>query len=175
MLTSPRGFPLGEHRRLGPCDEALYGELVHVPLLIRFPDGLGAAARSQALVEPSDLWATLLDCWRIAGVPRLAHGRQPHAARARRGRRGAGPAGAGRPGAPSGRSARPPGISAPAGSAPELFVKPDDRWEVNNVAVRCLEVVECLQDALVQYEQTVQAGRIARSCRHWQTCWSTGW
>ena len=62
---------MGEHRRLGPCDEALHGEFVHVPLFF-FPDGLAAerpagsmypwsAARSQALVEPADLWATLLD------------------------------------------------------------------------------------------------------------------
>jgi len=31
IVTSPRGYPLGEHRRVGPCDEALYGELLHVP------------------------------------------------------------------------------------------------------------------------------------------------
>jgi hypothetical protein len=42
---------------------------------------------------------------------------------------------------------------------PELYVKPDDRWEVNNVTVRCLDVVECLQDALIQYDQAVQSGR----------------
>ncbi len=41
---------------------------------------------------------------------------------------------------------------------PELFVKPDDRWEVNNVAVRCLEVVECLEDAASQYAQAIRAG-----------------
>ena len=62
-ITSARGFPLGEHGRIGPCDEALYGELVHVPLLLRFPNGAGAAHRIQALVEPSDLWATLLNWW----------------------------------------------------------------------------------------------------------------
>ena len=62
-LTSSRGFPLGEHRRVGPCDEPLYGELVQVPLMLRFPDGTGAAARSQALVEPADLWATFSQWW----------------------------------------------------------------------------------------------------------------
>ena len=40
-LTSARGFPLGEHGRIGPCDDALYGELVHVPLALRFPDNIG--------------------------------------------------------------------------------------------------------------------------------------
>ncbi len=36
-LTASRGLPMGEHLRLGPCDEALHGELVHVPLVLRFP------------------------------------------------------------------------------------------------------------------------------------------
>ena len=147
VVTSSRGFPLGEHRRLGPCDEALYTELVQVPLLIRFPDGLGAAVRSQALVEPSDLWATLLDCWRMAEVPpsptaatmpivreevAAVRDRLVLAGRAAE------------------RAIRTPAWYLRAAGQPrrsELFVKPDDRWEVNNVAVRCLEVVECLQDA----------------------------
>ena len=37
-LISARGFPLGEHRRVGPCDDALFGELVHVPWMVRLPD-----------------------------------------------------------------------------------------------------------------------------------------
>ena len=60
----------------------------------------------------------------------------------------------------SGRSARPPGISAPA-AEPELFAKPDDRWEINNVASPLPEVVEWLQDALTQYELALPAGRIS--------------
>ena len=46
VATSPRGYPLGEHRRVGPCDEPLYGELLHVPLLIRFPGSKHALVRS---------------------------------------------------------------------------------------------------------------------------------
>jgi arylsulfatase A-like enzyme len=68
-LTAARGLPMGEHLRIGPCDEALHGELVHVPLFLRFPERLGASARSQALVEPADLWATLLDRWKIVVPP----------------------------------------------------------------------------------------------------------
>lgn len=69
VLTSPRGFPLGEHGRIGPCDEPLYSELVHVPLLLRFPDELAAATRSPALVGPADLWATLLDWFQVGPPP----------------------------------------------------------------------------------------------------------
>ena len=41
VLLSARGFPLGEHGRVGPCDAALFSELVHVPWMMRFPDGPG--------------------------------------------------------------------------------------------------------------------------------------
>lgn len=170
-LTAARGFPLGEHRRVGPCDEALYGELVHVPLIVQFPHALGAAARTQTLVEPSDLWATLLDWWGISPAPRspsanslMPVARQEIATQRDRlciaGRHGE-------------RAIRTPAWYLRAGGQPlggvslytadgiELFAKPDDRWEVNNVSDRCREVVECLQDAMVQYEQTLHSGRIS--------------
>ena len=158
-ITSPRGFPLGEHGRIGPCDDALYGELVHVPLMLRFPSGEGAAHRSQALVEPSDLWATLLNWWGLGQQaqspsalslmplideqfpwPRdrlciLGDGLQ--------------------------QAIRTPAWYLRAGSEMELFAKPDDFWEVNNVAQRCQVVVECLGDAMAQFQQTIQAGHVA--------------
>jgi hypothetical protein len=42
-----------------------------------------------------------------------------------------------------------------------LFAKPADFWEVNNVATRCQEVVECLEDALVEFEQVLPEGQVA--------------
>jgi arylsulfatase A-like enzyme len=159
VLLSARGFPLGEHRRIGPCDDALYGELVHVPLFVRFPDLLGACARSQALVQPADLWLTILE-W--SGIPQAG-------------------------GLPIGKSLLPiireeaelvrdrlcvvggdgqRAIRTPAwylrdGGSPELFKKPDDRWEVNEVSNRCPGVVESLQRALTQYEQIARSGQIS--------------
>jgi arylsulfatase A-like enzyme len=159
VLTSPRGFPLGEHGRIGPCDEALYGEIVHVPLLMRFPDGLGASVRSPALVEPADLWATLLDWLGIADVPAaptaasllpLVRG-DMETVRDRLCLLGRG----------TQRAIRTPAWYLRAGGTPELFVKPDDRREVNDVAVRCPEVVECLLASAAEYEQTVQHGHVA--------------
>ena len=164
-LTAARGFPMGEHLRLGPCDEALYGELVHVPLLWRFPDRLGATARSQALVEPSDLWATLLDYWRIAGAPPSATGASlmPLVREEPVGTRGTGyprdrlvVAGAGQE-----RAIRTPAWYLRKAEPPELYAKPDNLWEVNDVAVRCQEVVDCLLDAADQYEQAIYSGTVA--------------
>ena len=156
-LTSARGFPLGEHLRVGPCDEALFGELVHTPWMIRLPEDATAAVRSQALVEPADLWATLLGWWGVGaphsptagsviplmrGGPDVLHDRLCIA------------------GSNGQRAMRTPAWYLRAGLDPELFAKPDDRWEVNDVASRCREVVECLQDARVQYELTLPEGRV---------------
>lgn len=158
-LTSSRGFPLGEHRRVGPCDEPLHGELVQVPLMLRFPDALGASARSQTLVEPADLWATFSQWWQNGTAPfsPTAASLMPvvrqdiYTLRDRLCIAGHG----------AERSIRTPAWYLRAASEGELYVKPDDRWEVNNVSNRCLEVVECLQDALLQYEQAMLRGSIA--------------
>ncbi len=158
-LTSARGFPLGEHRRVGPCDGALFGELVHVPWMMRFPDAAGAAARSQSLVEPADLWATLLDWWGVDAAPASPTAgsllplvrQQSVVLRDRLCILGEG----------SQRAIRTPAWYLRAAAEPELFAKPADRWEINNVANRCQEVVECLQDALVQYELALSAGRVS--------------
>jgi arylsulfatase A-like enzyme len=173
-LTSSRGFPLGEHRRVGPCDNALYGELVQVPWMMYFPDDLAATVRSQSLVEPSDLWATLLDWWNIT-APRsptatsvlpLARG-QADAVHDRLCMVGYGverairtPAWHLRTGPGLAESMEASDADHTAGQV-ELFAKPDDRREVNDVASRCREVVECLQDAMLQYELTLPSGQVA--------------
>ncbi len=151
-VVSLRGFPLGEHHRLGPCDDALFSELVHVPWMMRFPDGLGAGARSQQLIEPADLWASVLDWWKLAPPPSptacslLPLVRQtPAIKRDRLCVRGPG----------SQRAIRTPAWYLRVADEPELFVKSDDRWEVNNVTSRCREVSECLLDALTQYQQAL--------------------
>lgn len=157
--TSSRGFPLGEHGRLGECDGALFGEMLHVPWLIRTPDGSGAAARSQSLVEPSDLWATLLDFWPIAGLPPSPTGasllriirQDVDSLRDRL-------CIAGRAGQ---RAIRTPAWFLRGNAEPELFTKPDDRWEANNVASRCGDVVERLQQVLAESEAAIQNGRVS--------------
>jgi arylsulfatase A-like enzyme len=161
-VTSSRGFPLGEHRRIGPCDEPLYGELVQAPLLLRFPDALGAAARSQALVEPADLWATLWQWWQNDAPPTLPA--SPTAASLMHVVRQDMPAIRDRlciVGGGEQRAIRTPAWYFRAAEDGELYVKPDDRWEVNNVSTRCLEVVECLQDAILQYTQAIHSGSTA--------------
>lgn len=63
IFTTDHGFLHGEHGLMGK-GLAMYEEVAHVPLLIHLP-GVDDGWRSDALVQPPDLAATLLD---VAGV-----------------------------------------------------------------------------------------------------------
>lgn len=156
VFTSPRGFPLGEHLRVGPCDEALYGELLHVPLLFRFPDGRDATVREHTLVQPADLCTTLAAGFGLPATAAPQWGQNLFAT----------------------SDAAPPPLRQIAGarhgaqrairtpswflrSTPErheLFFKPDDRWEVNEVANRREDIVEQLTTVGDQFELAAQSG-----------------
>lgn len=161
VLLSPRGFPLGEHRRVGLCDNALYNELTHVPLMLRFPDRRGAADHSAALVQAADVSATILDWAGLkpsstpSSIP--GHGRSLL------------PVVEGNPSAGFDRAciSAPPDqkvVVTPAWSLrissdkTELFAKPDDWFEVNEVSNRAPEVVEQLLSALAEFESACQSG-----------------
>ncbi|MCE9554477.1 MAG: sulfatase-like hydrolase/transferase [Planctomycetes bacterium] len=177
IVMGARGFPLGEHLRVGPCDEALYEELVHVPLLIRVPQSL-SPLRTPALAQSADLFATLLDWFgcldqrpggqvdpRIGSaslLPLVANPTQTLRDRA---------------------LTIVPGVAAnqwtlrtsawylrhsiatePAEEPRlELYVKPDDRFEVSDVARRCGEIVEELAAAGVEMLQAAGSGATGES------------
>jgi len=162
ILLGARGFPLGEHRRIGPGDDALYGELVQVPWLVRFPDGRGATARTQVLAQPHDLAPTLLDWWGFDEFSAMT-GRsllplidgEPPTARDR----------ACMMAGPHERAIRTPAwhlrLNSSGGQSTthaELFAKPDDRWEVNEVSGRCgEELVGRLAAAWDDYQGACQS------------------
>ena len=62
VVTSVRGFPLGEHLVVGWDEPCLYRELLHVPMFLRYPDSRYAMRRAAGLVEPRDL-TQLLSNW----------------------------------------------------------------------------------------------------------------
>ena len=68
VVAADHGEALGEH---GEATHGvfLYDETLHVPLVIRFPDGHGAGARVQARVRLADVAPTMVDA---LGVPRSA-------------------------------------------------------------------------------------------------------
>lgn len=167
-LSGNRGMALGEHRRVGCWDEALCGELVHVPWFARFPDGTGRAARSQALVQPGDLAMTLAGWWQLPeagfGGP-LARSLLPlardEAAAVRDRICIASESGQ--------RAIRTPawflrwaGPASVPGDDPAvsqwLYSKPDDRFEMNDVADRCQDIIEALGRAWDEVAQAAGAG-----------------
>jgi arylsulfatase A-like enzyme len=119
LLTSTRGFSLGEHGYIGGNAE-LYGENVHLPLLLRFPDGAFAGFRSQTLLQPADVFG-LLQRNALPEEPDEVHSFLRIGSEV---------------------IVTPDWFvyRKPAGN--ELYVKPDDRWEVNDVADRCPHVLE---------------------------------
>jgi len=145
-VVSSGGLFLGEHHRIGRPDTVPYSSLIHAPLLLRLPGCVAGAMRSQALVQPADLWATLIETLIgrkvepslaarslmpvIRGEARAVHDRLLIAN------------GGGRPAIRT-----PAWLLVPGETAPELYAKPDDYWEANNVADRCAGVVEELDQA----------------------------
>ncbi len=155
-LTSPRGYPLGEHGWVGASDAVVYEEQVHVPLLLRQPHGRQAGVRCQQLAQPPDLCASLWDIFQLE--PDLA-GRWGHsllaapdaALPARRDRAATV--------SPAAHALRTPAwlFVQRADGRHELYAKPDDRCEVNEVGNRCLEAVEQLANAWSDIQQSAQA------------------
>ena len=159
LVTAERGLALGEHGILGECRPWLHEEVVHLPLLMRFPDGREAGRRVAALTQPVDLLPTLLDLFAIS-IPEVLHGHSllplargeaekvrdyactglEHLGRIEWALR-----------TPEWAFLLPVQQAADdAPRSPQLFVKPDDRWEINNLLQHNLELAE-------QFEKTLRA------------------
>jgi arylsulfatase A-like enzyme len=136
ILCGVRGLPLGEHGRVGGIDGRLFAEQLHVPLICCFPDGRDRLSRSASLVSLADLPTALL------GDPRdgfVVPQRDALVA--------TGPAGI-RAARTTDWSLRQDPAAASIASRDELccelYVRPDDRWEANNVAALCPEEAAAL-------------------------------
>jgi arylsulfatase A-like enzyme len=73
VLTSDHGESLGEHHRFGHRYD-LHQTLLHVPLLIRYPDKLKPRRVSEP-VTTQDLFATLTELAEIPAAPTATHSR----------------------------------------------------------------------------------------------------
>jgi arylsulfatase A-like enzyme len=156
VVTGDRGLALGEHGILGGYRPWMHDEFLHLPLLVRLPGGLEAGRRVHALTQPVDLFPTLLEAF---GLPLLdVHGRslwpllRGEAERVRDYACG----GLALGGAVEFALRTPqwafllPVQSVPGDPPrrPQLYVKPDDRWEVNDVRQHHLELAENLEQTL---------------------------
>ena len=169
IVTSCRGYPLGEHGIVGRAADELYAELLQVPLFVRVPGGASFGARSQYLAQPADLGATLRDwfaateeaaqaeprAWfrgrtllrydedakqtRKLAIARSANGEMALAT-------------------PSWFLRAQAQDAETAARTLQLYVKPDDRFEANEVSDRCLQTAEEFRQAVQALESSLAQG-----------------
>lgn len=156
IVTTNYGQPLGEHGVVAADAAWLHEERVHVPLIIRLPGAVEAGRRVAALTQPVDLSPTLLDLFGLPVPPVHGHSLLPFCR---------GPAESARAYACSGLQAGEaiewalrtrewalllpvfPVEENPA-RGPQLYIKPDDRWEVNNIIQHYPEWAQHLEQTL---------------------------
>ncbi|GIW92321.1 MAG: hypothetical protein KatS3mg110_0362 [Pirellulaceae bacterium] len=147
VVGAPRGYALADHCFVGPEPPRLYSDVLHVPLVVRTPDPETRMGRSPLLVEPADVCSALAEwwnpaaqhlsgkggwCWRIinqqageTSMPVIAQGKVD-------------------------RSVRTDNwLLRWESESPQLFVKPSDRYDVNDVARRCPEEAQQLAALLL--------------------------
>ncbi|MCA9238689.1 MAG: hypothetical protein KDA37_00750 [Planctomycetales bacterium] len=129
-LLGVRGCSLGEHGRLRIEDTRPYAEMRHAPLIVRTTAG-NRHRRVASIATPADL------CSLLVGIDNLDDSLGERAGVLLR--------------SPEGDAWQNDEwkLVTHLNGPPELYSKPDDRWEVNDVAVRHEHVVEELQHSLI--------------------------
>lgn len=152
MLLGSRGFALGEHGSLGTDCEELFSERLHLPWLVYECGNRIPMLRSSGLAQPTDVGATVLD-WLgvksdesagdgISLAPRLRGESTPERELI---------VSTGNEGEMVARTKDWMLRRAAGAERPELYSKPDDRWEFNDVASRCADEVRELEEAAEEF------------------------
>jgi arylsulfatase A-like enzyme len=165
IITSDYGLPLGEHGVVGSTHSRLHEELVHLPLIVRLPRAACGGNRVATLTQPVDLLPTLYDLFELPRPSVDGHSLLPlcRGAEAVRGYA----CSAMRVGSTVQCALRAPewaflmAIAEGGHSvAPtQLFIKPDDRWEVNDVAQHHVELTQHLESVLRAFAEATRGPR----------------
>ena len=136
LVTSDFGYPLGEHGVLGPFRPWLHEEFVHLPLLVRRAGGNNAGQRIDSFTQPVDLMAILrgepLPVREVVVSKMECQGGREIARR-------------------TATEAILLPLQVPEDDdprEPQFYLKPDDRWEVNDVRSQFLDRAEELEAEL---------------------------
>jgi arylsulfatase A-like enzyme len=152
IVTSDHGQALGEHGICGPYRPWLHDEAIHIPLIMRLPKSPGKGLRVSTFTQTVDLTPTLLAAFGLAIPPEL-HGRDLLAQAGAEPRRYA--CAGWRIGEAAEWCLRTPEwaylLPEDASRRPQLYVKPDDRWEVNDVLQHHPETAPQLEQWLRAY------------------------
>ena len=163
VVAGLRGLALGLHGHVGPGGAAAHGELVHVPAILCDSGGRMAGQRHAGLVVPADLGATLVELaggtaaaadpaapWRGASLAGLLTAWTcPHRDRAVAVTRG------------GAAVVTPFWLGVSDGARVRLYAKPDDYFELCDVADRCPAVAE----ELGRLAALARAGDVAAAWR----------
>ncbi len=155
LIHSLGQLPLGEHGRLGIQPELPYSEHLRALAILRPADALPCPRFHWGMRQLPHLHSWLLEQLQVLpAVPPDGQGMgicpQDDWLAVVRGRGGTGDF----------LWARTPAWSIRArGESTELYVQPDDRWEVCDVASLQPEVVELLRTAVVQFERNLAEGK----------------
>ena len=161
IFTSDQGEPLGEHgyvRRFRPW---LYEELIHTPLIIRLPGGEYGGTRRQALVQTVDLLPTVLNALGLPEDERVHGFDLMPLIRGDKSKV--------RDYACMGMDVEEYAIRTEnwhltlpievdpddVPRSPELYRKPEDRWDQNNVAAENPEIADQLELTLRRFAEAV--------------------
>lgn len=160
-VTARSGLPLGEHGMIGAPLPLLHNELVHIPLVMRLPKADQAGLRIAALTQPVDLAPTFLE---YLGQP------QPPVHGCSLWPLIRGDVDAVRPYAVSmmrigdrenwllrtlDRALHVPISPRDGDSQRLLFVKPDDRWEVNSLYQHEIDLADAMEKALAEFAEGI--------------------
>ena len=159
ILTASRGQNLGEHGLVGDFRPWLHEELVHLPLIVRLPEKAQAGRRVSHLTQTVDVPATILDAlgiakpedWHGHSVLPMCNGGGPVRSFVCMGLQ-IGEAIEYALQTPDEKVILP--VAVPASDPPRgpmYFVKPDDRWEVNDVRQHHLDRAEDLDRTLREF------------------------
>lgn len=161
-IAGSRGFALGEHGRIG-CDRpSFFGEQIHLPWLIYPGNNDTPLPRYGGISQPADIASTLLDWFNMTPEEDDSDGISPISEVS--GGEGQTRQLAVSAGANDRRAIRTPAWAmiahqeADDSNSWELFTKPDDRWESNDVSELCPEIVQELSVELKQFEQRARNG-----------------
>ena len=142
VVAGLRGYELGEHGYVGPATN-LYAQSLHVPLFVKLPGAEEAFKnrRSHCLVQTSIIGDWILESKNVQDYCAIMTDTDSQPLFFSAGQSSAIQTAAWK----FLRSVHKNGVFTEM-----LFAKPDDRWEVNDVASRCPQIVEEMETLLAQ-------------------------